>query len=653
MEKRMRELVELLNKYSRAYYVLDTPLVSDGEYDKLFDELLMLEKESGIVLDDSPTRRVGGEVLPYFEPHTHIARLWSLDKVKTKEDLKAWANRVKSLLKDENVPPVTYALEYKFDGLTVNLTYEDGKLVGGATRGNGITGEAILPQIMTIRSLPLTIKFKGKMEVQGECYMRLSVLDRLNEKGEDTLKNARNAAAGALRNLDPKITAKRQLDCACYNIGYIEGKELNNHAEMIEFLKENDFPVSDYVKVFDSIDDLANEIDNAEEEREKLDFLIDGMVIKVRDFKTREKLGATDRFPRWAMAYKFAAEEATTTLLDVTWEVGRTGKLTPRAHLEPVELCGATVRHATLNNWGDICRKKVGLGTKVFIRRSNDVIPEILGAVEDKLPENPVEKPDVCPACGARIEERGAHIFCTNTLSCPPQISASIAHFASRSAMDIESLSEKTAALLVEKLGITKVAQLYMLDKASLVPLEGFGEQKAQNLLMALEKSKTRPLSAFVFAIGIPNVGSKTASDIARHFKTLENIRNASMEELLKIDDVGEIVAKSIIDFFQDEKKSEQIDKLLSLGVSPQEDEEITQSVISGKTLVVTGTMTRMGRKEIEELIISLGGKAAGSVSKKTDMVIAGENAGSKLTKANELGISVLNESEFFEMIGL
>ncbi len=653
MKKRMKELVELLNKYSRAYYELDAPLVSDGEYDALFDELIELEKTSGTVLDDSPTRRVGGNVLPYFETHTHISRLWSLDKVKTKGDLIMWAQRINTLLNGENVMPVSYALEYKFDGLTVNLTYENGKLVQGATRGNGITGEAILPQIMTIHSVPLTIPFKGRMEVQGECYMRLSVLEKLNEKGEDTLKNARNAAAGALRNLDPKVTAKRQLSLACYNIGFIEGKELNNHSEMISFLRENGFPVSDYIKVFDSIEELAQEIDNAEKERDNLDFLIDGMVIKVRDFKTRERLGATDRFPRWAMAYKFAAEEATTVLRDVTWEVGRTGKLTPRAHLDAVELCGATVRHATLNNWGDICRKKVGIGSRVFIRRSNDVIPEILGAVEENEIECPIEKPVLCPACGAVVEERGAHIFCTNTLSCPPQISASIAHFASRSAMDIESLSEKTAALLVDKLGITSIAQLYMLDKASLVPLEGFGELRAQNLLDALEKSKTRPLSAFIFAIGIPNVGSKTAADIARKFKTLENIRKASMEELVEIDDVGEIVAASVVGFFSDERKSEQIDKLLSLGVKPAEDEEQKESVITGKTVVVTGTMERMGRKEIEKLIESLGGKAAGSVSKKTDMVVAGENAGSKLSKANELGVAVLTEEEFFKMLGL
>lgn len=649
----MKELTELLNKYAEAYYVLDTPLVSDGEYDALFDELLSLEKASGKVLDNSPTRRVGGEVLPYFETHTHIKRLWSLDKVKTKNELIMWSQRITALTQNADVPKISYALEYKFDGLTINLTYENGKLVQGATRGNGVVGEAILPQIMTIRSVPLTIPFKGRMEVQGECYMRLSVLEKLNEKGEDNLKNARNAAAGALRNLDPKVTAKRQLDCACYNIGYIEGKELNNHAEMISFLKENGFPVSDYVKVFDSIEELSEEIDNAEKKRADLDFLIDGMVIKVRDFKTREILGATDRFPRWAMAYKFAAEEATTTLRDVTWEVGRTGKLTPRAHLDPVELCGATVRHATLNNWGDICRKKVGIGSKVFIRRSNDVIPEILGAVSDSEPERLVEKPVLCPACGATVEERGAHIFCTNTLSCPPQISASIAHFASRLAMDIESLSEKTAALLVEKLGVTSIAQLYMLDMATLVPLEGFGELRAKNLLDALEKSKTRPLSAFIFAIGIPNVGSKTASDMARHFKTLENIRNATVEELVAIDDVGEIVASSVVDFFKDERKSEQIDKLLSLGVKPTEDEAQKESVITGKTIVVTGTMERMGRKEIEKLIETLGGKAAGSVSRKTDMVVAGENAGSKLTKANELGVKVINESEFFNMLNI
>lgn len=658
MRDKMTELVDKLNEYARAYYTFDAPKISDSEYDALFDELVALERETGIVLDDSPTRRVGSELAPSFLPHTHIARLWSLDKVRTKEELFEWARRLEKLVAEyearsgEKLPKLSYALEYKFDGLTINLTYENGKLTQGATRGNGIVGEAILAQIKTIRSIPLTIPFTGRMEVQGEGYMRLSVLEKLNEKGGEQLKNARNAAAGALRNLNLQITAERRLDCVCYNIGFIEGMALSSHDGMLSFLKRNGLPVSDYFKIFDDIRDVFGEIEKAEKTRGALDFLIDGMVIKVRDFQTREILGSTDRFPRWAMAYKFAAEETTTTVRDVTWEVGRTGKLTPRAHLLPVELSGATISHATLNNWDDICRKRVGIGSKVFIRRSGDVIPEILSAVPGDAPECPVEKPVKCPACGAHVEHRGVHVYCTNSLSCRPQIVARITHFASRGAMDIETLSEKTAAQLVEKLGVSSIPMLSRLDMESLLTLDGFAKQKAQNLLDAIERSKTRPLGEFIFAIGIPNVGAKTANDLARKFGSMEALRRAAMDELIQIKDVGGIVAQSIVDFFGDETTNEQIDKLLALGVSPTEEMKIKESPITGKTLVVTGTMERMDRKAIEELIESLGGRAAQSVSQKTDYVIAGDGAGSKLTKALELQVPVLTEKEFFDMIG-
>ncbi|MBQ3108630.1 MAG: NAD-dependent DNA ligase LigA, partial [Clostridia bacterium] len=354
MQQRMQELVTLLTKYGEAYYAADAPLVSDAEYDALYDELLALEKESGIVLPDSPTQRVGAEPLSAFGSHTHLGRLWSLDKVRTPETLSDWAERAKRMAGENGLPAPKFALEYKFDGLTVNLTYENGVLVQGATRGNGVTGEAILPQIRTIRDLPLTIPFKGRMEVQGECYMRLSVLEELNNSGAEILKNARNAAAGALRNLDPKITAKRRLSCFCYNIGFIEGKELSSQQEMLEFLRENGFPVSPYVRWCEDAASLLDEIKRAEEERDSLDFLIDGMVVKVTDFALRGEMGHTEKFPRWAIAYKFAAEETTTIVEDITWEVGRTGKLTPLAHLEAVELAGATIRRATLNNWDDV-----------------------------------------------------------------------------------------------------------------------------------------------------------------------------------------------------------------------------------------------------------------------------------------------------------
>lgn len=652
MEQRIRELVDKLNEYSKAYYVLDAPKISDKEYDELYDELLRLEEQSGIILPDSPTQRVGGDPLPCFEPHTHIHRLWSLDKVRTREDLIDWGGRVERIAESQHLPKVKYALEYKFDGLTINLTYEGGRLITGATRGNGIVGEDITPQIKTIRTVPLTIPFKGKMEVQGECYMKLSVLDEINKTTDEKLKNARNAAAGALRNLDPRITAKRRLDCYCYNVGYIEGKKLETQDEMLGFLRENGFTVSDYLVFCDDIETVCDEIDKAEESRPHLDFLIDGMVVKVRDFATREALGATEKFPRWAMAFKFAAEETTTTVRDITWEVGRTGKLTPRASFDPVELAGATIRHATLNNFDDIRRKRVGIGSRVFIRRSNDVIPEILSAVEGDVPERQVEKPTVCPACGAHVESRGAHLYCTNSLSCAPQIAGRLAHYASRDAMDIDTFSEKTAALFVEELKLKSIPDLYDLGPQDYMGLQGFGERRINNLMAAIERSKDCTLGAFIFAIGIPNVGAKTAKDLARCFGTIEALRSATVEQLTEVPDVGEIVARSIVEFFADPSIATQVDRLLAHGVKPRPEEVQQDSPISGKTIVVTGTLEKLDRRQAEALIESLGGKAAGSVSKKTDYVLAGESAGSKLTKARELGVRVLNEQEFFELIG-
>lgn len=652
MEQRIRELVDKLNEYSKAYYVLDAPKISDKEYDELYDELLRLEEQSGIILPDSPTQRVGGDPLPCFEPHTHIHRLWSLDKVRTREDLIDWGRRVERLAESQHLPKVKYALEYKFDGLTINLTYEGGRLITGATRGNGIVGEDITPQIKTIRTVPLTIPFKGKMEVQGECYMKLSVLDEINKTTDEKLKNARNAAAGALRNLDPRITARRRLDCYCYNVGYIEGKKLETQDEMLGFLRENGFTVSDYLVFCDDIETVCDEIDKAEESRPHLDFLIDGMVVKVRDFATREALGATEKFPRWAMAFKFAAEETTTTIRDITWEVGRTGKLTPRASFDPVELAGATIRHATLNNFDDIQRKRVGIGSRVFIRRSNDVIPEILSAVEGDVPERQVEKPTVCPACGAHVEHRGVHLYCTNSLSCAPQIAGRLAHYASRDAMDIDTFSEKTAALFVEELKLKSIPDLYDLGPQDYMGLQGFGERRINNLMAAIERSKDCTLGAFIFAIGIPNVGAKTAKDLARRFGTIEALRSATVEQLTEVPDVGEIVARSIVEFFADPSIATQVDRLLAHGVKPRPEEVQQDSPISGKTIVVTGTLEKLDRRQAEALIESLGGKAAGSVSKKTDYVLAGESAGSKLTKARELGVRVLNEQEFFELIG-
>lgn len=650
MLERMKYLVRKLNEYSDSYYFGDSPLVSDEEFDALMDELRALEERTGTVLPDSPTHSVGAQAASAFLPHTHLARLWSLDKVRTEGELREWAQRCER--SNTAGQPIEFLLEYKFDGLTINLTYDGGELVQAATRGNGITGEGILAQARRIKSIPRSVPYRGRFEVRGECYMPLSVLEELNAKGDEQLKNARNAAAGAIRNLDPKVTASRRLDCACYNIGYIEGKRFETRREMYAFMRENGLPMSDWV-FYGNIDEVISELDKALERRRTLDFLIDGLVIKLNDLRLFEELGYTDKFPRGEIAYKFPAEELVTVINDITWEVGRTGKLTPLAHLEPVDFDGVTVKKATLNNYDDIQRKNVGIGSHVLIRRSNDVIPEILKSVDEHEPQNPVAIPEFCPACGAKVERRGVHAFCTNSLSCTPQIVGRLEHFASRNAMDIEGFSEKTALLLVDTIGLRSIPQLYELDEQSFSGLAGFGEKRVSNILNAIEKSKDCRLDAFIFALGIPNVGSKTAKDLANEFGSFEKLRKASYDELIAIPDVGEIVAASIIDFFSDEHIAAQIDRLLGNGVAPREAEaRIANGFVSGKTFVVTGTLERMGRKQIEDLIVSLGGKAAGSVSKKTDYVLAGESAGSKLDKAKELGIRVLGEKEFFDLVG-
>ena len=650
-QQRMRWLVDRINETSHAYYVLGESVISDMQWDALYDELTQLERETGVTLPDSPTHRVGGDPLKGFEEHTHITRLWSMDKVQSFEALDEWIRRTEKLAGKTDL---TYYVEYKFDGLTLNLTYEGGVLVQAATRGNGVTGEAILPQARTIRSLPLTIPYKGTLEVQGECIMRLSTLESYNKTAKEPLKNARNAAAGALRNLDPAVTAERRLDAFFYQIGTIEDAPYDSQPGMLDFIRENGLPVSPYLGSPKSRDELLDCIRHIEEERPNLDFLIDGVVIKVGDFALREQMGFTDKFPRWAVAYKFHAEESVTTLNDVTWELGRTGKLTPLAHVEPVDFYGVTVRRATLNNWGDIQRKKVAVGAPVWIRRSNDVIPEIMGRVgEPSDTERPVVKPTHCPACGSILVERGAHLFCLNRESCRPQAVARLAHFSGRDAMDIDGFSEKTAEQLYDSMDVRDPADLYHLTREDVLTLDGFKEKKADKLIAALEKSKDCPLDAFLFAIGIPNIGRKTARDLAQAFGSLDKVMAASAEELVAIPDVGDIVAQSVTEFFSFDENRRMIDRLIAAGVTVQESAAKAEGVLSGLSVVVTGTLPSLSRKEAEELIRQHGGTAASSVSKKTAFVVAGEAAGSKLDKANKLGIPVLDEAAFKAKLGL
>ena len=648
--ERMEQLVRELNETAYAYYVLDNPTISDMQWDRMYDELKALEAETGTVLEDSPTRKVGGEPLSGFEQHRHIHRLWSMDKAQSMEELEAWIARTEKLAGETGLQ---YYLEYKFDGLTLNLTYDGGKLIQAAPRGNGEVGEAILAQAKTIHTVPREIPYQGLLEVQGECIMRLSTLKKYNQTAREPLKNARNAAAGALRNLDPAVTASRHLDAFFYQVGTIENPPFRTQPEMLNWLRENGFQVSPYLGSGRGRDEIEKRIREIEAQRPKLDWLIDGAVIKVGDSELRERMGYTEKFPRWALAYKFEAEECVTRLKRVTWELGRTGKLTPLAHVEPVDFYGVTVKKATLNNLGDIQRKDVALGCNVWIRRSNDVIPEIMGrAGEPEEGEKPILAPEVCPACGGPLVQRGAHLFCMNRKGCKPQAVARLAHFAGREAMDIDGFSEKTASQLYDAIGLREAADLYRLRPEDLMCLEGFQEKKARKLTEAIEKSKTPALDAFLFALGIPNVGRKTARDLANEFGSLEKLSQAGAGELTAMKDIGEIVAGSVTEFFSFEENRDMIRRLLEAGVRPRESEGRAEGPLSGKTIVVTGTLPTLGRKDAEQMIRDAGGTAAGSVSKKTAFVVAGENAGSKLDKARELGIEVIDEAELRRRAG-
>lgn len=655
----MRALVDELNRASVLYYTRGDSPMSDAEWDQKYNQLLQMEKESGMVLPDSPSHRVGAEPLKNFEQHKHLSRLWSMGKVQSKEELRDWITRTEKLHaqlsdgREEPLPPLQYAVEYKLDGLTINLTYDHGQLIQAATRGNGVVGEAILPQARTIRCVPLSIPWQGLLEIQGECIMRLSVLEAYNKTHDEPLKNARNAAAGALRNLDPAVTAERKLDAFFYQIGTIEDPPYTDMEGMMAFIRENGFPTANFDRNAADYDEISALIDQIEEKRESLDFLIDGAVVKVRDVATRQAMGYTDKFPRWAIAYKFAAEENTSTLLDVTWELGRTGKLTPVAHLTPVDIGGVTVQNATLNNYDDILRKKVAVGCDVWIRRSNDVIPEIMGRVGEPAPdERPIEPPMVCPACGQPLERRGAHLFCMNRKTCKPQAVARLSHFASRNAMDIDTFSDKTAELLYDRLGLRDCADLYSLTANDLLALDGFKQKRAENLIAAIDKSRRCALDAFLFALGIPNVGRKTARDLADRFRSLDALKAAPLEELTAIPDVGDVVAASIVEYFSFPENNQMIRRLLDAGVSPVYESTVQSHALDGMTIVVTGTLPTLSRDEAEALIASHGGKPSGSVSKKTAYVLAGEKAGSKLAKAEALGIPVIDEARFREMIG-
>lgn len=644
---KMKVLVEKISKASYEYYVLDNPTISDKEWDALYDQLKALEAETGVVLDNSPTKKVGGDPLGKFEKVTHYRKLMSLDKAQSFGEIEEWNERNQKLIayKPE------YSVEHKFDGLSLALTYRNGKLEIGATRGNGEVGENVTEQVKTIRTIPLTIDYMGLVVVQGEGIMKLSELEKYNKTHDEKLKNARNAAAGAIRNLDPKETKARNLDFFAYNINYIEGKNFASQEEEHQFLIDNGFMVDPLFKIVHSMQEVKGLIDKVAKEKSSYDFLIDGMVIKINNLKIREELGETLKYPRGMIAYKFEALEVSTILKNVLWQVSRMGRVTPVAELEPVELAGATISRATLNNFDDISRKKLKIGARVFIRRSNEVIPEVLGIAEDLPGSQEIEKPTVCPVCGAPLLLDNIDIYCPNHFGCSKQIIERLSHFSSRHAMDIVGFSIKTIEQLYHKFGFNKFSDIYGLTAEQLYSLDAFKDKKVNNVLQSIENSKNPELYRFIFALGIDNIGIKTAKQLASHFKTFEAFRNSTEEELVSLPDISNIIANGICTYFKTEANKIEIENLFSAGVKPQTANKqvvSASSFFAGKKVVLTGALS-FSRTEATKMLEEAGAEVVSSVSKNTDYVVAGDDAGSKLQKATALGIEILNEQQFLE----
>ena len=643
---RMKELVEKLNRYAALYYEEDAPVISDAEYDAMYDELRALEEREGYTLKNSPTHRVGGAPQKKFEPSRHLLRLYSLDKCKTEGEIAEWYERIVKAVGRE--PEIT--AEYKFDGLTLNILYEGGKLVKAATRGDGVTGEEVTAQVKTIAGVPRTISYTGRIEIQGEGIMRLSALAAYNAKSDEPLKNARNGAAGAIRNLDPAVTASRNLSFMAYNIGYSD-RHFASQREMHDFLVQEGFETESDFTVLKGADAAFAFAEKVGELRPTLDFLIDGVVFKVNDTALRDEIGYTEKFPKWAIAYKFKADEMTTVLRDVVWQVSRSAKLNPLAVLAPVDIGGVTVRRATLNNYGDILKKKVKIGDRVFIRRSNDVIPEIMGVAEEAPDAKEVEKPTVCPACGAPVREEGAFLYCTGE-HCAPQIVSCLDHFASKDAMDIDGFSEKTAEQFYNELHMTSPVGLMRLKKEDIVGLERFGDKKADNLIAAIAAAKDTTMDRLLFALGIDGIGKKTAKDLAARFGTFEALEKADRDTLTAVDGIGEILADNIVSYFSNEDNLRLIADLFASGVNVREAEK-KSGVFEGMRVVLTGSLPTYKRGEATALIEENGGEVASSVSKTVDLVLAGSDAGSKLEKAQKLGIRIIDEEEFKRMLGI
>lgn len=651
-QARAKELRDLLNYHSHKYYVEDNPEIGDYEYDMLQRELAAIEKEyPELITPDSPTQRVGGSADGLFEPVTHAVPLESLQDAFSLDEVRAFDARVKDIF-----PDAEYVVEPKIDGLSVALEYENGVFVRGSTRGDGVVGEDVTANLRTVNSIPLRLKSDATIEVRGEVYMPKKVFAALVEEqeqnGEKTFKNPRNAAAGSLRQKNPKITASRNLDIFVFNIQQYAGEGITGHKQSIDFLKTLGFKTIPFYNKFNNIEDVIAELQRIGEIRSSLPFDIDGAVIKTDSFAQRAEIGSTAKFPRWALAFKYPPEEKETTLVDIEVAVGRTGVLTPTAVFEPVLVAGSTVSRATLHNQDFINEKDIRLGDKVVIRKAGDIIPEVIKVVSHAENSEKYLLPSVCPSCGANVirEEGEAAVRCVNP-ECPAQLLRNLIHFCSRDAMDIEGMGDAVLEKLVSSGLLSKASEIYTLKKEDFMTLEGFKDKSSQNLVDAIEKSKQNDLAKLVFALGIRHVGQKAGKILAEHFETMENLMNADLEQLTAIEGFGGIMAQSVVDFFALEQSKREIEALAALGVNMASQKEKIDNRFEGKTFVLTGTLPTYSRNEASEIIEKFGGKTASSVSKKTSYVLAGEEAGSKLVKAQSLGVAIINEDEFNEMI--
>ena len=655
IQKQIDELRREIEYHNKLYYVDDAPVISDFDYDMLMQRLIKLEEEHPeLITPDSPTQRVGGAALSQFTQVQHQVPLESLSDVFSFDELKAFGERMDSLLAAEH----EYCVEPKIDGLSMSLEYENGVFIRGATRGSGLVGEDVTENLRTVRSLPLRIiNAPERLVVRGEVYMSKSVFNELNAEreinGEQLLANPRNAAAGSIRQLDPKIAAQRKLDIVCFNMQYTSGEAYTRHSDTLDALKHMGFPVVPY-KIYKTIDGCCERINRIGENRGDFAYDIDGAVIKINSLEQRTELGSTAKAPRWAVAYKYPPEKKESRVVDIVVQVGRTGVLTPKAVIEPVRLAGTTVTNATLHNQDNIDRLDIRIGDTVLVQKAGEIIPEVLSVNKEKRPENTVafKMPDTCPECGAPVvrDEDGVALRCTSP-ECPAQRLRNLAHFASKEAMDIDGLGISVCESLINSGLVGSPAELYYLDAQSVASLDRMGKKSAENLINAINKSKQAGLARVICAFGIRQVGQKAAKTLAKHFKTLDKLMDASEFELMAVSDIGGITAGFIREWFDLPQSQHQIKLLREAGVSFESKEAVKDSRFAGMTFVLTGELSNYKRDEAAAIIESFGGKASSSVSKKTSVVLAGENAGSKLQKAIELGVKIIDEAEFETMI--